>query len=207
MPRLSTATDSGKLFPCRSAWWTAVCPSRCCHWRDNGHLTCRMCALITGLLLKTERVGDAGGGAKAADWLRRKQHYVTRHPQSAPPPLTPTALILQRATGQVSRHWLHVLHLGCLAFFSSPKWSSEFHVAGRVTGWEMGASKWGRLDEAQAPVKRTMGFLGPRRRHTGLASCHLLFGMINPQRTGTHLWVLLFLMASPVVVLEKIWGF
>lgn len=67
----------------------------------------------------------------------------------------------------------------------------------------MGASKWGRLDEAQAPVKRTMGSLGPRRRHTGPASCHLPFGRINPRRTGTHLWVLLFLIASLVVVLEK----
>lgn len=58
------------------------------------------------------------------------------------PPLHPLPLILQQATGQVSRHWLHLLHLGCLAFFSSPKWSCKFHVAGRVTDWEMGASKW-----------------------------------------------------------------
>lgn len=55
---------------------------------------------------------------------------------------TPQPLILQRATGRVSRHWLHLLHLGCLAFFSRPKWSCEFHVAGRVTGCETGASKW-----------------------------------------------------------------
>lgn len=45
-------------------------------------------------------------------------------------------------SGQVSHHWLHLLHLGCLAFFSSPKWSCKFQVSGRVTNWEMGASKW-----------------------------------------------------------------
>ena len=61
---------------------------------------------------------------------------------SAGAPAPPPPLILLRATGQVSRHWLHLLHLGCLAFFSSPKWSRKFHVAGRVTNWETGASKW-----------------------------------------------------------------
>lgn len=74
----------GKLLPRQSAWRTAVWPCSSCHRRDNGHLTCRMCALIAGLLLKTERVGDAGVGAKAAGWPQRKQHYVTHHPQSTP---------------------------------------------------------------------------------------------------------------------------
>ena len=96
----------------------------------------------------------------------------------SPPPTPPFhLLILQRATGQVIRHWLHLLHLGCLAFFSSPKWSCKFHVAGRVTDWEMGASKW--------EIRR-----GPAtsKLHNGLSnqtldqpdSCHLQFGLINP---------------------------
>lgn len=174
MPRLSTVTDSESSCPRRSAWQTAVRPSGSCHQRDNGHLTCRMCALITGLLIKTERVGDAGVGAKAAGWLRRKQHYVTRHPQSAPPPLPPlTALILQRATGQVSPHWLHVLHLGCLAFFSSPKWSSEFHVAGRVTGPRDGSQQMGEIRRGP----------GTSEAHNGLprtpATAHWL-GQLSP---------------------------
>lgn len=44
-----------------------------------------------------------------------------------------------RATGRVSGDWLHLSNLGCLAFFSRPKWSCEFHMAGRVTEAEMAA--------------------------------------------------------------------
>lgn len=142
-----------------------------------------MCALITGPPLKTERVGDAGGGgvgARAAGWLGAKQHYVTRHPRYTPPP---TALILQRATGQVSSHWLRVLHLGCLAFFSSPKWSSEFHVAGRVTGLGDGSQQMGEIRRGPGTTEAHNGLPRTRRRHTGPASCHLPFGMINPRRT------------------------
>lgn len=109
----------------------------------------------------------------------RKQHYVTRHP---PPvhPTPPTALILQRATGQVSSHWLRVLHLGCLAFFSSPKWSSEFHVAGRVTGLGDGSQQMGEIRRGPGTTEAHNGLPRTRRRHTGPASCHLPFGMINP---------------------------
>lgn len=206
----------GKLFPRRSAWWTAVYPCSSCHRRDNGHLTCRMCALIAGLLLKKIKcVGDGGGGAKAAGWLGRKQHYVTRHPQSAPPPSFPPPPLFyseqldrSAAIGCTSSTW------AALPFLAVPNGAANSML---LAGWqarEMGASKWGRLDEAQAPVKRTMGSLGPRRRHTGPASCHPPLGMINPRRTATHLRVLLFLIASLVAVLEKteissgkIWGF
>lgn len=177
MPRFSIATDSD----------TAVYPASSCHRRDNTSLA--GCALLSqDRLLKTERVGDAGGsgggvGARAAGWLGGKQHYVTLHP--APLfPLPPNALILQRATGQVSRHWLHVLHLGCLAFFSSPKWSSEFHVAGRVTGPGDGSQQMGEIRRGPGTSEAHNGLPRTRRRHTGPASCHLPFGMINPQRTG-----------------------
>lgn len=44
-----------------------------------------------------------------------------------------------RATGRVSGDWLHLSNLGCLAFFSRPKWSCEFHMAGRVTEAETAA--------------------------------------------------------------------
>lgn len=76
-------------------------------------------------------------------WCQRESSGLAgRKATLCHPPPHPHSLILQQATGQVSRHWLHLLHLGCLAFFSSPKWSCKFHVAGRVTDWEMGASKW-----------------------------------------------------------------
>lgn len=75
--------------------------------------------------------------------LKVVESNVATNAMSPTPPCNPFLhLTLQQATGQVSRHWLHLLHLGCLAFFSSPKWSCKFHVAGRVTDWEMGASKW-----------------------------------------------------------------
>lgn len=90
---------------------------------------------------------------------------------------TPQPLILQRATGRVSRHWLHLLHLGCLAFFSSPKWSCEFHVAGRVTDWEMGASKWEIRRSATSKLHN-----GLSNRHWTLSgSCHLQFGERVPR--------------------------
>lgn len=98
-------------------------------------------------------------------------------------PHPPTALILQRATGQVSSHWLRVLHLGCLAFFSSPKWSSEFHVAGRVTGLGDGSQQMGEIRRGPGTTEAHNGLPRTRRRHTGPASCHLPFGMINPRRT------------------------
>lgn len=111
-----------------------------------------MCALITKAAFKQSVtvcvcvVVCGGVSAGAAGWLGERQHYVTPSPPpslppAAPPPLHP--LILQQATGQVSRHWLHLLHLGCLAFFSSPKWSCKFHVAGRVTDWGDGSQQMG----------------------------------------------------------------
>lgn len=90
---LSTATDSESSSHVGLLGGQLCAPPAVVTGRDNGHLTCRMCTLITGLLLKTERVGDAaatavggGVGVKAAGWLGRKQHYVTRHPQSTLPP-------------------------------------------------------------------------------------------------------------------------
>lgn len=106
---------------------------------------------------------------------------------SPPPSFLP--FILQQATGQVRRHWLHLLHLGCLAFFSSPKWSCKFHVAGRVTDWEMGASKW-EIRRGPGTSKLHNGL--PSQHWPQPASCHLQFGMINPSWIGNHLCPSLF---------------
>lgn len=77
-----------------------------------------------------------GVGGCLTGFAERKSNATRPRRPPSPP------LILLQATGQVSRHWLHLLHLGCLAFFSRPKWSRKFHVAGRVTKTgETGASK------------------------------------------------------------------
>lgn len=121
----------------------------------------QICPLIIRLLLN--RLYEERGGVVVSEGeqhvgcIRGEESNV----MSPNPPHPFHPLILQQATGQVSRHWLHLLHLGCLAFFSSPKWSCKFHVAGRVTDWEMGASKW--------EIRRGPG---TSKLHNGLSNQH-----------------------------------
>lgn len=85
-------------------WWTlplsGTFVKTCCDW-----LTRSVCDTFSGS-------GWMGGRWAQCVAVQEREgcvwHYVT-------PPF-----ILQRASGQASCHWLHLLHLGCLAFFRSP---------------------------------------------------------------------------------------
>lgn len=141
----------------------------------------QICSAIT-----RRRSSTAGVRGRAACRLCRrgaKRRYVTPSSPPHPSPLLHPLILLQ-ATGQVSRHWLHLLHLGCLAFFSSPKWSCKFHVAGRVTDREMGASKW-EIRRGAGTSELHNGALRPALDPP--ASCHLQFGLINPCEGGESL--------------------
>lgn len=112
-----------------------------------------VCSLITGLGVlksdwwKTKRPGEIWSDTerqRVAEWHLQQQGWFSRvlmcrsEEESLGPYVAPS-------TAQVPTDWLHLCYLGCLAFFSSPKWSCEFWILGRVTGrrWEPASGSCG----------------------------------------------------------------
>lgn len=107
-----------------------------------------VCSFITALGVKEVSGGRPRENCVKGEWIRHRHSWWVTFTatglmvlscvlmcHSEEESLSPYVAL---STAQFTTDWLYLCYLGCLAFFSSPKWSREFRLLGKVTGrrWE-----------------------------------------------------------------------